>query len=89
MAILIAVPDRDTSDLSHRLRGLAPGLDVRTFPDMGDPTEIDFAVWRHPQGLLTSLPALQAVTSLGAGVEHLLADPDLPAGLPVGRLVGP
>ncbi len=90
MAILLAAPDRNISKLSRRVQVLAPELDVRTYPDSGDLSEIVFAVlWKHPPGLLASLSGLKAVTSLGAGVEHLLADPDLPAGLPVGRLVGP
>ena len=34
--------------------------------------------WHQPPGLLKSLPGLKAASSLGAGVNHLLADPDLP-----------
>jgi len=90
MAILLAAPDRNISKLSRRVQKLAPDLDVRTFPDSGKLDEIDFAVlWKHPPGLLDCLTGLRAVSSLGAGVEHLLADPDLPAELPVGRLAGP
>ena len=37
-------------------------------------------VWLPPHGLLARLPDLKAVINLGAGVDHLLADPALPAG---------
>lgn len=90
MALLIAAGDRNTARLAAQVSELAPDIEVRNWPDLGDPTQIDFAVlWRQPAGLLASLTALKAVSSLGAGVEHLLADPDLAPGLPVGRLAGP
>lgn len=88
--MLIVAPDRDTSAIVAHLKCLDPGVDVRVWPDPGDPEQIEFAVlWNHPHGLLRQLPALKAVTSYGAGVERILADPDLPPGLPVGRLAGP
>ncbi len=36
--------------------------------------------WRHPPGALADLPNLEAIFSLGAGVDHLFADPALPDG---------
>lgn len=90
MILLICAPGRDHSGLVQRIGQLAPDLDVRVWPDVGCPQAVDFAVvWKHPAGLLRELTGLKAVSSLGAGVEHLLNDPDLPPNLPVGRLVGP
>ena len=37
-------------------------------------------VWLPPHGLLARLPDLKAVINLGAGVDHLLADPALARG---------
>jgi glyoxylate/hydroxypyruvate reductase len=90
MALLICAGDRDTRRLATQVASLAPDIEVQNWPELGDPQQIDFAVlWRHPPGLLKSMTGLKAVSSMGAGVEHLLADPDLPTGLPVGRLAGP
>ena len=90
MALLICATDRDTSRLAARVAAMAPELDVRNWPDIGQPEDIDFAVlWRQPPGLLGELTGLKAVSSLGAGVEHLVNDPDLPDALPLGRLAGP
>lgn len=90
MALLIVATDRDTTRLAERVATIAPDVDVRNWPDIGAAEEIEFAVlWRQPAGLLSKLTALKAISSLGAGIEHLLADPDLPSGLPVGRLAGP
>jgi glyoxylate/hydroxypyruvate reductase A len=67
-----------------------PDLKVRHHPDIGDPAAIDYAlVWRPPPGLLKSLPNLKVIFSLGAGVDHILADPELPAGIPIVRLSDP
>ena len=89
MAFLVAVPDRLAGELTANLLQLDPELDLRTPGRPGDPSEIRFALlWQHPPGLLARLPNLSAVTSMGAGVDVILEDPDLPAELPVGRLAG-
>ncbi len=46
-------------------------------------------VWKHPEGILTKFPNLKLVSSLGAGVEHLLKDPDLSKDLVLSRIVAP
>ena len=67
-----------------------PGLDLRVYPDIGDYKDIDFAIaWQAPLGIFTRLPNLRGIASLGAGVDHLLADPDLPRHIPVVRIVDP
>ena len=69
---------------------LAPDLDMRIWPEIGDAAEIDHAlVWRPEPGLLAALPNLKLILSLGAGVDHILCDPHLPAGVPIVRLVDP
>jgi glyoxylate/hydroxypyruvate reductase A len=40
-------------------------------------------------GLLASLPNLKLILSIGAGVDHLLGDPQLPRHPPIVRLCGP
>jgi glyoxylate/hydroxypyruvate reductase len=69
---------------------LAPELDVRIWPDIGNPGEIEYAlVWRPQPGLLASLPNLGLILSLGAGIDHILCDPRLPNDVPIVRLVDP
>lgn len=70
------------------LKKWLPGLEVRVWPDLGDKAAIDYAlVWKPAPGLLASLPNLKAIFSLGAGIDHLASDPQLPAGVPVVRMV--
>jgi glyoxylate/hydroxypyruvate reductase A len=65
-----------------------PELEFRVWPEAGDLSEVDYAlVWKPEPGLLASLPNLKAILSLGAGVDHILADPHLPAGVPISRVV--
>jgi glyoxylate/hydroxypyruvate reductase A len=52
--------------------------------------DIDVAlVATHPKGALAGLPKLRLIQSLWMGVENIVADPDLPKGVPVSRLIDP
>lgn len=54
-----------------------------------NPNSIDFAiVWAPPTGMLSSLPNLQAVFSVGAGISHITDDPSFPCSLPIVRTIG-
>ena len=65
-----------------------PGIDVRLGDDLGALEDIDVAVcWFPPHGRLAQFPNLQLVQSLAAGVDHILADPELPRQLPLCRIV--
>jgi glyoxylate/hydroxypyruvate reductase len=55
-----------------------------------DPGAVQAAVVANPPpGSLQGLPALRLIQSLWAGVDRLLADTTLPAGVPVARMVDP
>ncbi len=72
------------------LARLGSELDIRIWPEIGDAAEIEYAlVWRPEPGLLASLPNLRLILSLGAGVDHILCDPQLPRDVPIVRLVDP
>jgi len=64
-----------------------PDIDVRIWPDTGPVEAVDGAlVWGPPPGDLARYPNLQAIFSIGAGVDHIINDPDLPA-VPLTRMV--
>ncbi len=90
MALLFK-SDIDRGDSWRRaLLELEPGLDLREWPEIGDPNDIDYAlVWKPPQGELKTYPNLKAIFSLGAGIDHLASDPELPKDVPVVRMVEP
>jgi len=88
MSIAIICPNRDVSDWVVGLQRLDPALQVEVWPDIRHPEQVEFALcWNHPSGVLRRFPNLRCVSSLGAGVAHLLEDPSCPPGVPLVRLV--
>jgi glyoxylate/hydroxypyruvate reductase A len=86
MALLVVSSTRGDQFAAYA-RELDPALDVRVAPDLGKVEEIEHVLaWQPPKGLLKSLPNLRLIVSVGAGVDALLADPDLPA-VPMVRFV--
>jgi glyoxylate/hydroxypyruvate reductase A len=72
------------------LRAAAPECRWRREDAPFDRAAIDAAVVANPEpGLLVSLPRLRLIQSLWAGVDRLLADPTLPAVVPLARMVDP
>ena len=62
-----------------------PELDLRVWPDAGDPADIEAAaVALMPKGKLKDFPNLRLIVSLTAGAEGLLSDPELPD-VPIAR----
>ncbi len=89
MSFLILAPTIRTQAWEKHLRALAPDLDLRVWPDIGDPDEVTFALcWKHPPGVLNLFKNLGCIASMGAGVDHVLSDPELPQ-VPVVRVVDP
>jgi glyoxylate/hydroxypyruvate reductase len=87
-AILLAFTDTNPEPWERRFRALAPQRDLRVWPDrVGELSDIAYAcVWKQPAGVLTRCENLKAIFSIGAGVDHVFADPDLPA-VPIARIV--
>lgn len=78
----------DPAPWREALVGALPDLDFRVWPDVGNAEDVRYTlVWKPPRGWHRQFPRLRAILSLGAGVDALLEDPDLPAGVPVTRMV--
>lgn len=74
---------------SH-LQNLLPDIECRLWHEPGDPDDIEYAVvWRPPEGGLKRFRNLKCIVSVGAGVDHVLADRQLPDGVPIIRTTGP
>ena len=68
---------------------LLPGGTAHSEADLQPLDAIDMVVcWMPQHGLMARMPGLKMIQSVGAGVDHITADPDLPA-LPVCRIVDP
>lgn len=89
-AILLAVNGPQVADYERIFRSHFAGRNIRLWPDqIGDPAGIAYAcVWRAPHGLLSQFPNLKVIFNLGAGADHVLADPELP-NVPLVRAANP
>jgi glyoxylate/hydroxypyruvate reductase A len=68
------------------MQALLPEIECRSWDDPGDPAEIAYAVvWKPPPGGLARFPNLRCIVSIGAGIDHITNDPDLPRGVPMVR----
>ena len=66
---------------------LSQKREVVTEPDGAEDPSITYAVvWKQRRNLLSKLPNLRAIFSIGAGVDHILSDPTLPD-VPIVRIV--
>ncbi len=88
MAILFYSKSDSPEPWRNAIGRQLPELSFRVWPDVGPPERIRYAlVWKPEPGLLASLPNLRAIIALGAGVDHLFQDPQLPRTTPIVRLV--
>ncbi|WP_339792474.1 glyoxylate/hydroxypyruvate reductase A [uncultured Imperialibacter sp.] len=88
MSIVIIAPNKDFSKWITAFNKVDENLDVSIWPETGGQSEITCAVvWGHPAGSLTAFPNLKLICSMGAGVDHVLKDPELPEGVPIVRIV--
>jgi glyoxylate/hydroxypyruvate reductase len=87
VTILIAINDWDPQPWRERLRALLPDRAIVTPETIVDRSAVDYALsWRHGPGAFAGLPNLKAIFSLGAGVDHLFHDSELPD-VPLVRMV--
>ena len=74
----------------REMRRLDPRLEIREWPDIGNPEDVDIAmVWKMPHGELAKFPNLKLIISMAAGVDHVLSDPDRPEGVPIVMVTDP
>lgn len=88
MSLVIIANKGNEEEWQDQLTKLHPGLEVQIYPEDTNREEIKFALaWNPPKGVFANYPNLQCIASTGAGVDHILKDPDLPADVAVTRVV--
>ena len=90
MAGAIAYLSRDTDGLQWKavLEAAFGPVDFRTLDTLGNTADIEIVLaWKPPRGLIGSFANAKMIVSLGMGVDHLLADDQLPAGVPITRIM--
>lgn len=90
MSLLLVSQKRSMKRLAELIEAIDSNIDVEIWPNVRDADRVQFAVaWNHPKQLFHSYPNLKAVSSLGAGVEHLITDESIPDHVQISRMVLP
>src|SRR5699024_5438575 len=90
MSLLLIAKNRNMGPWEQALLKEESDLDIEIWPDIQEPEKVQFAAaWGQPAHSLKQLPNLKAVSSLGAGVDHILNDKTLPEGLKICRIIDP
>ncbi len=87
MSLVIIAPDRDALDWIEGISAQDKNISVEVWPEVEDKEKVIGAVvWNHPEGSLLDFPNLKFISSMGAGVDHVLKDKTLPP-VPIVRIV--
>lgn len=85
--ILLCAAGWESDVWKAKFESAAPGRQVFVYPDGASDPSIDYAiVWKQPEGALAELKNLKVIFSLGAGVDHVFRDSQVPD-IPVVRVV--
>lgn len=90
MSILVVSPGRDPKVWVRELRLQLPDEEVHAWTEdlEIDKEKVDFAIsWKHPFGIYKEYPNLKVIASMGAGVDHITGDPEIPEDIIVTRIV--
>lgn len=90
MGILVHLPSFMAGPITAALREAAPDIPVWNGRENAPADEVEaIMAWGLKPGVLPAFPNLRLVCAAAAGVDKLLAAPDLPANMPVTRVVDP
>lgn len=85
---MIICPPRGAGRWASALKAIDPAIKIEIWPDVDDPVAVEFALcWDQPPGALEQFRNLKCISSLGAGVEHLINDHSRPEEVPLVRVV--
>lgn len=72
------------------LKEAGPDIEILTHDKVQNKEKVLFALaWNHPRGIFKQFPNLKCISSMGAGVDHIMNDPDIPEKAAVVRIVDP
>ncbi|MBU1176819.1 MAG: glyoxylate/hydroxypyruvate reductase A, partial [Alphaproteobacteria bacterium] len=88
MSLLVIGSDR-AEEFYNYTRKFAGDREVFLWPDVDAPEKVRYALaWQPKPGELKKFPNLELIVSVGAGVDHVFKDPELP-NVPIVRYVDP
>ena len=90
MSILVVRQDEKISDWVSALQQCDPEIPIIDYRDSHQPSDVKMMlVWKQPQGIFSTYPNLECVSSMGAGVDFIFEDPSYRKQIPMTRVVDP
>ena len=88
MSILLICTGRDPKVWVDAIKAEKPNVELYVYPEPHDPNEIDYAVtWKHPKGIFNNYSNIEVIASIGAGVDHIISDPEIPKNALITRVI--
>lgn len=88
MSFLIISSNRDPKAWTEALKNYDPQLDIEVFPEVQNPEKVEFVLsWRHPHMDFKRYPNLKVIASMGAGIDHIIEDPNIPESIKITRVI--
>ena len=88
MSLVLKVGKQRELEWQGLLQQLLPDIECKPWDNPGPLDLVEYAaVWNPPRGGLKQFVNLKLIISIGAGVDHLLSDIDLPTTVPIIRTV--
>lgn len=89
MSLVLHVGGSRAGWWKETMQSLLPDIPVFLWDDDYDVEAIRYAVvWKPPAGGLKRFPNLECIVSIGAGIDHITVDPELPKHVPIIRTTG-
>lgn len=88
MSILLVAQNRNLVPFKEEIQKIDSNIDIEIWPAVTNSSRVQFAVaWNHPKSVFDKYPNLKAISSLGAGVDHLFRDDSIPGSIRITRIV--
>ena len=85
---IAVISDRNPDAWIKALHENQNDIEVEVYPDISNKEKVEYAlVWNHPPGVFKEFPNIKVIASMGAGVDHIMRDPELPENVKVTRIV--
>lgn len=87
MNIAIIAPGRDVSIWKEIIEKDNDNIKVEIYPDILETEKIEMLMlWQHPSGIVKKFRNVKFISSMGAGVDHILRDTTISKDLPITRI---
>ncbi|MCM4157765.1 glyoxylate/hydroxypyruvate reductase A [Gramella sp. AN32] len=88
MSLLIVCPGRDPGTWIRELKREDSSVEIERFDEDHKKEEVEFILsWNHPRGIFQDYPNLKVIASMGAGVDHIISDPDIPENIKITKVI--